>query len=215
MINILRLTYKAFGHINHKLSSMFDYIVTVYKFSCLGVRFVDVETSGIPFVDISCKNDSSINIAKGLRMNNGAYRNQIGFGKQKCYLIADGGSIYIGENCGMSQTALIAFGADIYIGENVKIGAGVKVYTTNFHSLNFENRRARVLDSKDTKTENVSIGNDCFIGAGTIILKGVSIGDRSIIGAGSVVVNDIPSDTIWGGNPAVQIRQNEILCCRK
>ena len=206
MINMLRLAYKAFGHLSHKLSSMFDYIVTVYKFLCLGVRFVDVETSGIPFVDISRKKYSSINIAKGLRMNNGAYRNQIGFGKQKCYLIADGGSIYIGENCGMSQSALIAFGADIYIGKNVKIGAGVKIYTTNFHSLNFENRRTRILDSKDTKTGSVSIGNDCFIGAGTIILKGVSIGDRAIIGAGSVVAHDIPSDTVWGGNPVVQIR---------
>ena len=48
----------------------------------------------------------------------------------------------------------------------------------------------------------VSIGNDVFIGAGTIVLPGVSIGDNVIIGAGSVVTHNIPSNTVYGGNPA-------------
>jgi len=48
----------------------------------------------------------------------------------------------------------------------------------------------------------VSIGDQVFIGAHTTILKGVTIGENSIIGACSLVVNDIPSNEIWGGNPA-------------
>ena len=57
------------------------------------------------------------------------------------------------------------------------------------------------------KTAEVKIGNNVFIGANTIVLKGVTIGDRSIIGAGSVVTKNIPEDEIWGGNPAKFIRK--------
>jgi len=53
-----------------------------------------------------------------------------------------------------------------------------------------------------TKVANTTIGNRCFIGAGTIILPGVNIGDDVIIGAGSVVSKDIPSGMLAVGNPA-------------
>ena len=51
----------------------------------------------------------------------------------------------------------------------------------------------------------VRIGNNCFIGCGSIILCGVTIGDNVIIGAGSVVTHDIPSNCAVGGNPAKYI----------
>lgn len=84
---------------------------------------------------------------------------------------------------------------------------GGKIYTSNFHSLNYKYRRIPNKDIEDRKNNNVIIGNDVFIGAGAIILKGVSIGDRSIIAAGSVVSSNIPPDSIYGGNPAKLIRK--------
>lgn len=48
----------------------------------------------------------------------------------------------------------------------------------------------------------VVIGNDVFIGAGTIILPNVTIGDKVIIGAGSVVTHSIPNNSVAVGNPA-------------
>lgn len=51
----------------------------------------------------------------------------------------------------------------------------------------------------------VKIGNNCFIGYQSLILKGTSIGDNVIIGARSVVKGDIPSNTVWAGVPAKQI----------
>ena len=56
----------------------------------------------------------------------------------------------------------------------------------------------------------VTIGEDCWIGGGTVICPGVTIGDRCIIGAGSVVTKDIPSDCVAVGNPAKVIRKNDI-----
>lgn len=53
-----------------------------------------------------------------------------------------------------------------------------------------------------TKIGAVTIGNNVFIGANTIILPNVTIGDNVIIGAGSVVSKDIPSKSVAAGNPA-------------
>lgn len=51
----------------------------------------------------------------------------------------------------------------------------------------------------------VTIGNNVFIGAGTIVLPGSTIGDNVIIGAGSIVTGNIPSNNVYAGNPARQI----------
>lgn len=57
-----------------------------------------------------------------------------------------------------------------------------------------------------TKIAPVIIGNNVFIGAGSIIMPGVKIGDNVVIGAGSIVIKDIPSDSVVAGNPAKKIR---------
>ncbi|MCD7710451.1 MAG: hypothetical protein LUI04_03750 [Porphyromonadaceae bacterium] len=47
----------------------------------------------------------------------------------------------------------------------------------------------------------MDIGDNCFIGAGAIILPGSRIGDNVIIGAGAVVKGEIPSNSVVIGNP--------------
>ena len=51
------------------------------------------------------------------------------------------------------------------------------------------------------RIEKVTIGNNVFIGANSVILPGVTLGDNVIIGAGSVVTKDIPANTVAAGNP--------------
>ena len=51
------------------------------------------------------------------------------------------------------------------------------------------------------------IGDDVWIGAGAIILKGVTIGERSIVGAGAVVTRGVPADSVVAGNPAQIVRR--------
>ena len=55
----------------------------------------------------------------------------------------------------------------------------------------------------------VSIGKNCWIGAGAIILPGVQIGDNVVIGAGSVVTKDIPANVVAAGNPCRIIKEAE------
>lgn len=52
-----------------------------------------------------------------------------------------------------------------------------------------------------TRIARVRIGNNVFVGAGSIILPGVTIGNNVIIGAGSVVTKDIPDNSVAAGNP--------------
>ncbi|GAA5217690.1 acyltransferase [Corallincola platygyrae] len=52
------------------------------------------------------------------------------------------------------------------------------------------------------------IGDNCFIGARSIILPGVKVGNGSIVGSGSVVTKDVPAGSIVAGNPAKVLQSN-------
>lgn len=53
-----------------------------------------------------------------------------------------------------------------------------------------------------TKIGRVTIGNNVFIGAETVVLPGVTIGNNVVIGANSTVTHDIPDNTVAVGSPA-------------
>lgn len=105
----------------------------------------------------------------------------------------------------------------ISIGKNVTISTGVSLLT---HDASVGAIVGRNVYSDIVGP--ITIGNNCFIGANSIILPGVRIPDNSIVAAGSVVtktvVNDLNDNTIQnegiiiGGNPAVYIcRTNDFL----
>ena len=52
----------------------------------------------------------------------------------------------------------------------------------------------------------IHIGDDVWIGAGTVVMAGVRIGNASIIGAGSVVSSDVPPGVVAAGCPARVVR---------
>jgi acetyltransferase-like isoleucine patch superfamily enzyme len=116
-----------------------------------------------------------------------------------------GGSIRIGHNVGMSG-AILSSRSSITIGNHVKLGANVRVFDHNFHSLDAETRRDDRRDRHDVRTLPVVIGEDVFVGANAIILKGVRIGARAIVAAGAVVTRDVPAGEVWGGNPAACLK---------
>ena len=53
----------------------------------------------------------------------------------------------------------------------------------------------------DERKGEITIGNNCFIGANSTILYDVSIGDNVVIGAGSLVSKSVPSGVVAAGVP--------------
>ncbi len=115
-------------------------------------------------------------------------------------------TIRIGSDGGFSGVTIVAAKA-ILIGDRVSCGVNVCIYDNDFHPLNAHLRT--VNNESEIAALPVTIGNDIWIGANSLILKGVIIGDRSIVGAGSVVTTDIPADSIYAGNPARFIKRIE------
>ncbi len=141
-------------------------------------------------------NDLTINSGNGLI--------PIGFEGNCTFWTLGEGKIKVGDSCGFTNTAICSM-ESVEIGNHVLLGGGVKIYDTDFHSLDYKIRRDIVHDH-DRKSKKVIIEDDVFVGAGSLILKGSVIGKKSIIGAGSVVSGEIPSGQIWAGNPARYIK---------
>ncbi|KPM30357.1 Acetyltransferase [Croceitalea dokdonensis DOKDO 023] len=146
----------------------------------------------------------SLQIGRGVRMNSGTRANPIGGDNKLIINVLPGATVQIGNMVGMSNCTLVCH-ESVRIDDNVKIGGGVKIYDTDFHSLLAEHRKNPETDKP--LTGPITIGKNAFIGGHSIILKGVSIGANSIIGAGSLVTKDIPPNEIWGGNPARLIKK--------
>ncbi len=136
--------------------------------------------------------------------NNTIKSNSIGVIQPCLFNIKPGGRLIIGNNVGISGSTIRAT-ESVTIGDNVLVGTGCLITDTDAHPLNWRDRIEGL--SEKTLSAPIVIGNNVFIGARSIILKGVTIGERSVIGAGSVICKDVPSDCVVAGNPAKIVKR--------
>lgn len=124
---------------------------------------------------------------------------------QRCIIVARyGGRIEIGEHCGISGSTIYAYDS-IKIGNYTRVGANCKIIDNDFHPIELDYRH-KGLNEQYSKRSPIVIGDDCFIGMNSIILKGTTLGDNVIVGAGSVVHGVFPNNCIIAGNPAKIVR---------
>jgi carbonic anhydrase/acetyltransferase-like protein (isoleucine patch superfamily) len=110
-------------------------------------------------------------------------------------------------------TSLIDCAERIEIGDDVQISWQCVITDHDSHALRWSQRRNDVRDQhegrknwSDVATAPVKLGDKCWIGMHSLILKGVEIGEGAIVAAGSVVTKSVAPWTIVGGNPARVIR---------
>lgn len=144
-------------------------------------------------------------VGKGITINSHPLSNMVGLSQRTILVARHGGQIKIGANTGISGSTIYAMDR-IDIGRDVLIGGNCKIIDNDFHPLRAEQRNPQKVE--DIKKRPIVIGDGCFIGANSIILKGTTLGKNCVVGAGSVVCGSFPDNVIIAGNPAKIVKQN-------
>ncbi len=157
-------------------------------------------------LQLSFHKDSKVTLGNNIVFRSSTIYNFVGINKPVSIAVNKNAELVIGNNSGFSGTSIFV-SQKVVIGNYCNFGGNTAIWDTDFHPLEFHDRR--IHDISKIKTAAIIIGDDVFVGANSIILKGATIGDRAIVGAGSVVTKDIPEDEIWAGNPAKFVRKIE------
>jgi acetyltransferase-like isoleucine patch superfamily enzyme len=106
--------------------------------------------------------------------------------------------IIIGSGSAIGNDFAISCNNNIRIGSNCLIGFRVSILDFD-HVVGYN---IQPVTSGITKGEPITIGDDCFIGCGAVILHGVVLGKNCIVGANSVVTKSFEDGSVVAGAPA-------------
>ncbi|WP_036653302.1 sugar O-acetyltransferase [Paenibacillus pini] len=115
-----------------------------------------------------------------------------------------GYNIYVGNNFFANFDCIILDVCEVRIGDNCFLAPGVHIYTAT-HPLDPIERSSGAEYGKP-----VTIGNNVWLGGGSIINPGVTIGDNVVVASGAVVTKDVPNNVVVGGNPARIIKTIDV-----
>lgn len=111
-----------------------------------------------------------------------------------------GYNITVGDNFYANFNLVILDEAPVTFGDNVFIAPNCGFYTAG-HPIDAADRNRGLEYARPIK-----VGDSVWIGAHVCVLPGVTIGDNCVIGAGSVVVHDIPANSVAVGNPCKVVK---------
>lgn len=107
----------------------------------------------------------------------------------------------LGKGCFFNFNCVILDIAEVTVGERTLFGPGCQLITVE-HPVNDVEMRVAGWE----RGRPITIGDDCWFGAGVLVMPGVTIGDRCVIGSGAVVTKDIPDDSLVMGVPGKVVR---------
>ena len=107
-----------------------------------------------------------------------------------------GHGLVLGEHVYFNADCVALDSGRIIIGAHTLFGPKCQLYTPQ-HPLDYRERRK----TKESALP-ITIGKNCWFGAGCVVCPGVTIGDNCVIAAGSVVCHDIPDNVLCAGRPA-------------
>ena len=109
--------------------------------------------------------------------------------------------VHFGKNIYANYNLTMVDDTHIYVGDYTMFGPNVTLATAGHPIL------ADLRVHGYQYNAPIHIGQNCWLGAGAIVMPGVTIGDNVVIGAGSVVTKDIPSNVVAVGNPCRVMRE--------
>jgi acetyltransferase-like isoleucine patch superfamily enzyme len=115
-------------------------------------------------------------------------------------MVGERAQLTVGGNVYFNEGAMLSCMERVEIGTGCRFGPNVKVFD-NDHKFDAEGGVSAAL-----ATAPVQIGNNCWLGANVVVLRGTVIGDNCVIGAGCVVKGQIPSGSVVTMNRTLNIR---------
>jgi acetyltransferase-like isoleucine patch superfamily enzyme len=109
-----------------------------------------------------------------------------------------GVGLTIGNHSAVGAYSFLGAQGGIHIGSHVIMGPRVNIHAENHVYEDWQ----RPIHLQGESRLGVVVGDDCWIGAGTIIVDGVNIEKGCVVAAGSVVTQDVPAYSVVGGVPA-------------
>lgn len=133
-----------------------------------------------PFTKIELDKKGSLDLGRFIKIRSGSK-----------IQVRSGANVKIGDYTFLNHGCMVVSHEKISIGKNVQIGPNVLIYDHD-HDYN----SIHGLKVLKYKTSPIVIGENVWIGANTVILRGTKIGNNCVIGAGSVVKGEFPDNTI-------------------
>ncbi len=153
---------------------IFSMMISLFKISFWKLLFLNrIKVSPIQSFHMSFKINSyrkgKIQIGKGMKCRRG------------CSLISDSGQLVIGNNVFMNQNVMITCEKSIIIEDLVTIANNVVIVDHDHDYVKDVNQETSFV------TDDVFIGQNTWIGANVVILKGTHIGKDCVVAAGTIV----------------------------
>ena len=116
--------------------------------------------------------------------------------------------VIVGKDCRLID---VSFSSEPYL---VELGDHVSATRTRFETHDGGVWVCRGVDEEIDMVGKIKVGNNVFIGYGSLILPGVTIGNNVVIGAHSVVSKSIPDNSVAVGAPARVVGSFDAYCER-
>lgn len=143
----------------------------------------------------------------GVNLNNLTIKNNVRIGRNACIgIINNSGKIIIDDGTNIGRNSQIQSLKKITIGKKCLLSYNVSLVD---HDHLVTDPNVSPMDGLLTPAKEISIEDNCFIGAHSFILKGVHLGEHCVVGANSVVTKSFPKFSVIAGNPAKLIKYKQ------
>lgn len=113
-----------------------------------------------------------------------------------------GKGISIGNRSTFGNDCFFGAAGGVTVGNDVVAGQYVRFHSENHNYSDL----SELIKDQGVTHQGITIGNNCWIGAGAVFLDGAVLGDGCVVAANAVVTKKFPSNAVVGGVPAKLIK---------